>query len=178
MNRAPVSKAARLLPLAAAVLLSACAASGDYPSLAPRPVERVEGTGTPAPGDAEAVPVLPPASADLTTRLDGLVAAARKANADFEAKRGAAERAIAGAGPVTSDTWTAAEVALSDLQAERSGAVTALAELDQLYVDARAANPEQVSPTAASIAAARDQVGGWVASEDAVIDKLSSRLKG
>jgi len=68
-------------------------------------------------------------------------------------------------------------VALSDLQASRSAAVTALAELDQLYVDARAANPEQVSPSAAAIGTARDQVDGWVQSEDAVIGRLNGRLK-
>jgi len=174
----PFPRAALSAPLIACVLLCACAGSTDYPSLAPRDVERVEGSATPTAGNPDAIPVLPPASADLTTRIDGLLAAARKAHANFTAKQSGAERAIAGAGAVASPGWTTAEIALSDLQAARSGAVTALAELDHLYVDARAANPEQVSPSAAAIGAARDQVDGWVASEDAVIARLGSRLKG
>lgn len=165
------------LSIATAALLQGCAASTSYPSLAPRAVERIEGSGTPAPGTAEAVPTLPPASADLTTRVDGLLAAAKSAHATFQARQASAELAVAGAGAVTSDSWTAAEVALSDLQATRSGAVTALGELDQLYVDARAANPEQVSPAAAAIGTARDQVEAWVQSEDAVISRLNARLK-
>jgi hypothetical protein len=174
MTRAIVSKAA---PLAVAVLLQACAASTEFPSLAVREVERVAGSGTPAPGTADAVPALPPASADLTSRLAGLVAVARKAHTNFQAKQAAAERAVASAGPARSDAWTSAEVALSDLQTSRSGALTALADLDQLYVDERAAHPEQVSPTATTIAAARDQVNAWVASETTVIDRLGKRLK-
>lgn len=174
MIRAFVSKT---VPLAAAVLLQGCAASTEFPSLAVRDVERVAGSGTPAAGSTDSIPVLPPAGANLTTRLAGLVEVARKAHASFQAKQPAAQRAVAGAGPARSDAWTSAEVALSDLQTSRSGALTALAELDQLYVDERAAHPEQVSPAATAIAAARDQVDGWVASETAVIERLGSRLR-
>lgn len=163
--------------LAAGILLQACAASGDYPSLAVRDVERVEGSGTPAAGTASAIPALPPASADLTTRLAGLVDVARQAHGRFEARQAATQRAVAGAGTVLSDSWAAGQVALSDLQTARSGALTALAELDQLYVDERAAHPEQVSPAAQAIGAARDQVDGWVAQETAVIDRLDARLR-
>jgi len=174
MIRVNVSKAA---PLVALVCLSACAASSDYPSLAVRPVERVAGSGTPAADNADAIPALPPASADLTTRLSGLVDVARKAHANFQARQAATARLVAAAGAPRSDGWTSAEVGLSDLQTSRSGALTALAELDQLYVDERAAHPEQVSPVAATIATARDQVNGWVAAETAVIDRLGARLK-
>jgi hypothetical protein len=167
----------RLLPLGPALLLGACAASGDYPSLAIRDVERVAGSASPATGSAEVIPTLPPPSADLTTRLAGLVDTARQAHARFEAKRAPAERAVAAAGAPRSDGWTAGQVALSDLQTARSGALVALAELDQLYVDERAAHPEQVSPTAATIATARDQVDGWVAEQTAVVSRLDARLK-
>jgi hypothetical protein len=177
MIRAIVSRTAPWMPLAAAVLLPACAASSEYPSLAVRPVERVAGTGTPAADTADAIPALPPASADLTTRLAGLVDVARRAHNGFQAKQSATERAVNAAGARLGDGWTSAEVALSDLQTSRSGALTALTELDQLYVDERAAHPEQVSPTAATIATARDQVDSWVSAETAVIDRLGARLK-
>ncbi|MBB4857375.1 hypothetical protein HNO88_000682 [Novosphingobium chloroacetimidivorans] len=174
MIRASASPA---LLLGAALLLAGCAASTDYPSLAVRPVERVQGSGAPAAGSADAIPTLPPASADLTTRLAGLVDVARQAHGRFTARQAATERAVAAAGAARSDGWTAAEVALSDLQTSRSGALTALAELDQLYVDERAAHPEQVSPAATAIGAARDQVESWVSSETAVISRLDARLR-
>jgi hypothetical protein len=174
MIRAFVSTA---VPLVAAALLQGCAASTEFPSLAVRDVERAQGSGLPAQGSAEALPALPAASADLTTRLAGLLDVARKAHGNFQAKQPAVERTIAAAGPSRSDAWTSAEVALSDLQTSRSGALTALADLDQLYVDERAAHPEQVSPTAATIATVRDQVDGWVAAETAIISRLGARLK-
>lgn len=178
MTRASATLAPRFLaPVLGALLLAGCAASTDYPSLAVRDVERVQGSGVPAAGSANAIPVLPPASADLTTRLAGLVDVARQAHARFTARQGATERAVAGAGGSRSDGWTAAEVALSDLQTSRSGALTALAELDQLYVDERTAHPEQVSPAATAIGTARDQVESWVSAQTAVISRLDARLR-
>ena len=165
------------VPLGTALLLSACAASTDYPSLARRDVERVEGSATPAAGSANAIPTLPPASADLTTRLASLVENAREAHARFASRRTAAERSVAGAGARLSEGWSTAQVALSDLQGARSAALVALAELDRLYVDERQAHPEQVSPTAAAIATARDQVQAWVTEETSVIDRLNARLR-
>jgi hypothetical protein len=165
------------LTLAAAVLLAGCAGSTDYPSLARRDVERVEGSASPAAGAADAVPTLPPASADLTTRLASLLETARKAHQGFEGRRPAAERAVAGAGGRMTDSWTDAQVALSGLQTSRSAGLTAVAELDRLYAGAREANPEQVSPSAAAIATVKEQVDGWIASEDAVIARLDARLR-
>ncbi len=159
------------------ILVTGCAGSTDYPSLARRDVERVEGSASPAVGSADVVPTLPPASADLTARLASLRETARKAHETFESRRPAAERAVAGAGARMSDGWTAAQVALSGLQTSRSAALTAVAELDRLYADAREANPEQVSPSAAAIATVKTQVDGWIGSEDAVIARLDARLR-
>ena len=59
-----MTAASRLLAIVPVAMLAACASSGDYPSLAQRPAERVEGTLTPATPDATPAP--PPApSADL-----------------------------------------------------------------------------------------------------------------
>lgn len=163
--------------LAAVLILGGCAGSSDYPSLARRDVERIEGSASPAVGSADVVPALPPASADLTTRLASLRETARRAHEGFESRRPAAERAVAGAGGQMTDSWTAAQVALSGLQTSRSAALTAVAELDRLHADARVANPEQVSPSAAAIATVKDEVDGWIASEDAVIARLDARLR-
>ncbi len=172
-----IRASARLIVPTTLLMLAGCAGSAEYPSLAIRDVERVQGSASPAPDAADAIPALPPASADLTTRLAGLVETARQSHTRFQSRQAATERAVAAAGATASDSWSSAQVALSDLQTSRSGALTALAELDQLYVDERAAHPEQVSPAAATIATARDQVDGWVSAETSVISRLQARIR-
>lgn len=168
---------ARLLPALLPILAAACSTAGTYPSLAQREVERVGGQANPVPGPAT-VPAPPPPSADLTGRLDALVAAARAADRRFQTDRGAAERAVAGAGGVASDSWSGASVALARLEASRSQTMTALADLDSLYVDARSAAPVEESPSALAIAAARSTVSDLVAAQDRVIAGLAARLPG
>lgn len=172
-----IRASARLIVPTTLLMLAGCAGSAEYPSLAIRDVERVQGSASSAPDAADAIPALPPASADLTTRLAGLVETARQSHTRFQSRQAATERAVAAAGATASDSWISAQVALSDLQTSRSGALTALAELDQLYVDERAAHPEQVSPAAATIATARDQVDGWVSAETSVISRLQARIR-
>lgn len=166
-----------LLPAALSILTAACAAAGDYPSLAVRDVERVRGSAAPAAGEQAVPPAPPPASADLTTRLDGLVAMARAADERFQANRGAAERAVSAAGSVPADSWSTASVALARLETARSSAMVALADLDTLYVDARDAAPLEETPSMAAIAAARGEVEGWVSAQNAVIERLAGRLR-
>lgn len=179
MIRATARFLSALLPLA----MTACSTVDDYPSLAQRGFERVGGQAcgqaTPVAGEAApSIPVLPPASADLTTRLDGLISAAREADRQFTDQQGGAERAVAGASgaAAASDSWASAQVALARLQSSRSQAVAALAELDGLYAEARDAAPVEVSPAAEAIAAARAQVSELVTREDDVIARLSARL--
>lgn len=174
---------ARLLPvlplIGALLATAACSTANTYPSLAQREVERVGGSAAPAGGEAgPPAPVQPPASADLVTRLDGLVAMAREAERQFQSNRPAAERAVASAGERASDSWSAASVALARLESSRSSAMTALADLDTLYADARDKAPLGESPSTAAIGAARAQVSGWVDGQDRVIAALDARLKG
>ncbi|MEW9856054.1 hypothetical protein [Novosphingobium sp. M1R2S20] len=177
MMRATTRPILKLAALSVALLLGACAGSRDYPSLARRDIERIEGSASPASGAIEVPPALPSPSADLTSRLAGLVEIARSAHANFQSRQPAVERAVSGAGAPISASWSEAQVALAGLQAARSGAVTSLGELDQLYVDARVSHPGQVSPSATAIAVAREQVEGWVKNENAVIERLGSRLR-
>lgn len=167
------------LALPLTMLASACSTAGTYPSLALRDVERASGRANPAAGatGAPAAP-LPPASADLVTRLDGLVAAAREANRQFQSNRPAAEQAVAAAGSSGSDSWSTASVALARLESSRSSAMVALGDLDTLYVEARTDGALEETPGTTAIAAARDQVEGWVAGQNAVIAALSAKLRG
>jgi hypothetical protein len=158
--------------------LSACSSAGGYPSLAIRDVERVSGTGTPVDGEAAAVPpALPPASADLLTRLAGLVKAARDADGRFQSNRAAAERAVSAAGSTGTDSWSTASVALARLESSRSSAMSALAELDLLYAEARDAAPVEESPSATAIGDARSQVAALLEAQDSLIARLAGRLR-
>lgn len=178
MTRATVRLLTLLLPFG----IAACSTT-EYPSLAVRDVEtlgqRASGSGMPASGDqAPPPPALPPASADLVTRLKGLVATAQEADRQFQSNRTAAERAVAAAGNVGSDSWSNASVALARLETSRSSGMAALAELDVMFADARDAAPAQDPPQVTAIGDARTQVAALLDAQDQVLAALSTRLKG
>jgi len=154
-----------------ALALTACAAdTADYPSLARRSIEKGETGQTPTPAPA-AVPASP--SPQDTTRLAALVEQARAAHQRFLGKQQRAVQTVAagsGAAP-GSESWAVASVALAELESERSSAMIALADLDQLYAAAGTEGRDT-----AAISAARDQVSGWIGDEDAVLADLRGRL--
>jgi hypothetical protein len=116
-----------LLAALACWLTAACAASGPFPSLAPRAVEK----------EAEAAPEPPPptvADAAVTARIAQLLTGARQANAQFEEAYRAADQATGRAGGVGSEGWIAAQQALSRAVAARGPVVDAIAELDRLGI--------------------------------------------
>ena len=160
----------RILALLPAALLTACASTGDYPSLAQRPAERVEGTFAPdTAAPAPPAPITP--SADLSQRLAALERDAAAAHAEFRAATPAAERLAGAAGATASDSWAAAQIALADLDSLRSRAAIALAELDVLWVDSTV----EPGPREA-VGRARATVEALVAEEDAVLAWLRSRI--
>lgn len=115
--------------------LASCAAGGDFPSLAPRPIERelaVERPVAPAP-DIAADPA-------LGARVAELVRQARAGDSAFGTALAGARSAAAGAGVVGSDGWIAAQAAISRVEAARAEVVTALAELDRIGLE-RARQP-------------------------------------
>lgn len=154
-----------------AISLGACASgSGDYPSLALREAERVEGTFEPETAEAPAPAPAPP-SADLLARLGQLRQAAASAHAEFLVAVPAAERLARTAGTVGSDSWASAQVALASLDAARSRAAVALGDLDVLYVDATLAAEQREA-----IGATRAEVVGLIDQEDATLARLRARL--
>jgi hypothetical protein len=164
------------LPLACialAILLTGCAAdTSNYPSLARRPAERVTGSAEPAQAEpAPAPPALP--SPELTARLAQLTAEAESAHRDFLARRDRAGQLVAAArgAAVASESWSIASIALAELEAARSRAMIALADLDSLYAAERVAGGP-----AAAVGAAREQVIALVSQEDAVLAELRGRL--
>lgn len=168
----------RPLLLFAPALLAGCASAGDarFPSLATRPGERISGTLTPAPA-----PTPPPATAATGSRLTRLREQALAAHREFEGKRGrAAVLASAAHGAaVASEAWSVAQVALAELEAARSQAMIALADLDALYVaESAAAVPTAGSGDLTAVAATREEAIGWIAQEDEALAQLRGQVAG
>ena len=153
----------RLALLAAVALLGGCAAHGTFPSLAPRPAELE---------DMSVEPVRPdPVIADdpaLTERVGALTREARAGWRDFEAEAGPAERAAAAAGPRGSDSWIAAQQALSRLEAARARTMAARAELEQFALE------REDQPTSP---ADRQAIEAAIAEADAIAARQQSRLE-
>lgn len=110
------------------VLLSACSApGGPYPSLQPRAAERID----------PRVPVERPvnnrpASASLLARLASLVAEAQSGDTAFASAADSAERLAAAAGAPQSETWIAAQEALTAAIAAGKPTATALGDIDEI----------------------------------------------
>jgi hypothetical protein len=163
----------RHAPLIAVLLLSACstAGTGPPPSLAPRAAEAID-PRVPIP---DAVPS-GPVDAALAGKLNALVGQARSGVSMFETKRAEAERLASGAGPMASESWIAAQQALS-LLVEQYGVTTkAAADIDALAAS-RLDSLHWIRPAdQQAIAAAAAQVGAINDAQAAVIGQLRDRL--
>jgi hypothetical protein len=162
MRRAPV-----LLLL---LLVPACATPAqDYPSLALRDAERVTGTFEPEPP----APYVPPATpAAVIDRLAQLAADAAAADRAFQAAAPDARAAVGAAGgEFGGDGWARASVAVAGLEAARSKAMIALADLDRLMIDAALEGGELDR-----IVAVRDGVTAQVQAQNATVAGLLERL--
>ena len=113
----------------AVLVASACAAPGPYPSLAPRPAEKLN------PDADERRPTPQPDDPALAADIDRLAATARAGAAEFDAALPAAEAAAGAAGGTGSDSWIDAQQALSRLESARAQTTAALADLDRLAVE-------------------------------------------
>jgi NADPH-dependent ferric siderophore reductase len=119
---------ARLYFLLTTIVLGACStAGGPYPSLRPRAAEAI---------DPRIQPVRPindrPATPALAARLAALVDEARAGETAFGPAAGEAERLAAAAGPSQSESWIAAQEALSAAIAARNPTALAQADIDAL----------------------------------------------
>ena len=119
-------KHAPTLATAAALLLAGCATNGPFPSLAPREVERIY-----AAGDLLQTTPDAPNRAGLSEQVSGLVAAANDGDAAFERALAAARPLAARAGTSGSESWIAAQQAISRVEAARVATTRALGDLDQ-----------------------------------------------
>jgi hypothetical protein len=139
-----------ILPLI--LLTSACATTGDFPSLAKRPYE--------SGGQSSPVAEAPtPASADpsLLTRLEKIVGQAEAAQPAFQsalAKAQIVARSAAGAAP-QSESWIAMQMEISNLERYRTPVREAMSDMDGEY---RTASMAQKPADAAAIKGAMERV--------------------
>ena len=162
----------RTIPLLALTLATAaCAAPGNYPSLAPRAAEaidpRVPIDATPAPG------TLDPRTA---AALAEAVAAAQGGIAAFDRLARQAEALAAAAGARQSEGWIAAQQALSALGAQHGVTTTAAANIDAIAADKIDETRWLVPATRAAIEAAAGEVGAINDRQRARIDRIGARL--
>lgn len=131
----------RLAPLMLFSCVSACAGSGSFPSLNPRPIEAkaADLLNEPTP-----LPVVPaPSDPVIAQQIDAASQLAQASAAPYETAVARAERAVAAAGRAESESWIAAQMAVSNAEQARAGVKTALADLDSLLRRLIAAGPSE-----------------------------------
>ena len=118
----------RRTALLSILALTACSApGGPYPSLQPRAAEAID----------PRVPVVRPindrpVTAGLAARLAALVEQAQSGDAAFDDAASVAERLAGGAGPPRSESWIAAQEALTAAIAARRPTATAMGDIDEI----------------------------------------------
>lgn len=161
----------RLLPLVMLMAITACAAPRGYPSLAPRAAEAIDPRlpidATPSPGTLDT---------RTAAALAEAVAAARAATGEFDRLARSAEALAAAAGPRQSESWIAAQQALSVLSAQHGVTTTAAANIDAIAAEKIDATRWLVPATRAAIEAAAAEVGAINDRQSATIDRLGARL--
>jgi hypothetical protein len=117
------------------LLLSACASGNAPPSLLPRAAEAID------PRIAVVKPMNDrPVDPALAGHLAELVSQARSSDATFQSAAAEARRLAEAAGAAQSETWIAAEQALTRAIAARDATVHALGDIDALGADRLQAN--------------------------------------
>ena len=148
----------------AAALLAGCVSQGPFPSLAPRPDERLA-----IDEPVREAPQIPDDNA-LRARIDRLLGEARSGDAAFERDYEAAARTAARAGAEGSDSWIEAQQALSRAEVSRGQATEAADALHQLAL-ARADQPTSPGDLAI-LEAAIDRADRIVAAQQARMNRL------
>lgn len=156
----------------ALLFLAACStAPMREPSLAPRSAEAID-PRLPIPDAIPAGPV----DAGLAARLGELVGTVRGATSAFDAQEAQVTRLASSAGPMASESWIAAQQALSIL-IDRYGVTTrAAADIDALASERldgqhwiRPADQQAIAAAAADVAAIGD-------AQHASIERLKNQL--
>ena len=162
----------RVAILSPILVLAACSApGGPYPSLQPRAAETID-------------PRLPverpindkPVSGELAARLSTLVEQARNSSVAFDSAAAAAERLAGNAGGRTSESWIAAQQALTAAIAARSPVTRAAGDIDAIAATAVQTRGGIAPNDFAAIQRAAEEVGGLNDRQAARIAAIQRRL--
>ena len=162
----------RRTALLSILALTACSApGGPYPSLQPRAAEAID----------PRVPVVRPindrpVTAGLAARLAALVDQAQSGDAAFDDAASVAERLAGGAGPPRSESWIAAQEALTAAIAARRPTATAMGDIDEIGATALQ-NQAGIAPNDfAAIKSAAAKVGAIDSSQADRVASIQKRL--
>ena len=117
-----------------------------------------------------------PVTAGLMARLSALVDQARNGNSAFDSAASAAERLAAGAGAPQSESWIAAQEALTAAIAARQATAQALGDIDEIAATSLQ-NQRGIAPNdLAAIQGAAGEVAVLDSRQAARIDAIQNRL--
>lgn len=159
-----------LLP--ALLLLGGCASIDDAPSLAPRVAEAID-PRLPVVDRSLALSV----GAELAAALGSLRSRALAAAAKAEPAIAAAGRAASAAGPRESESWIAAQQAISLAITERGAFTAALGDLDALVATRIRTAARLVPQDIAAADALAAELGAIDTRQAAAISQAQSRLQ-
>jgi hypothetical protein len=121
-----IRRGASLFVSLLAIVLGGCAqTNADIPSLSRRPIEGIDKAEADAPPAPQA-----PASNAGAARLAAIDARIRAADSAFRMAAAAARTQIGAAGPAGSESWVAAQEALSTAAAAQADMTSAISDLD------------------------------------------------
>jgi hypothetical protein len=163
---------ARIAALVATVALVGCnTPAGTGPSLAPRSAENIDPR-------VPVVSTVVPEAVDpaLAGQLAGLVGRAQQGESAFAAAAGVARRLAAAAGAPASESWIAAQQALSTAVAARAPTTQALGDVDAIAASALARQGGIGSADLSAIEAAAAEIGVIDRLQAQTIDALQARL--
>ncbi|MFL6721915.1 MAG: hypothetical protein ACJ8FT_08970 [Sphingomonas sp.] len=153
-------------------LLCACSApGGPYPSLRPRAAEEID-PRVPVVRPVNDRPVAPALSAQLAA----LISQARSGTAAFDAAVSEAERLAAAAGARQSESWIAAQEALTAAIGARKPIADALGDIDELAASALQTHGGIAPNDLAAIKRAQAELGALDARQAERVHALQRRL--
>ena len=160
------------LSVALILTTAACAAPRGYPSLQPRAAEaidpRVPIVATPSAGTVDA---------RTAAALEQAVATARGGVAEFQRLGGAADALSLRAGAAQSESWVAAQQALSALVAQHGVTTRAAADIDAIAADRIETTRWLVPATRAAIEQAAAEVQSINTAQTQALERIAGRLR-
>ena len=161
-----------VITVSIAATIAACAQQGGpSPSLQPRPAESID-PRVPIEGPVNNRPV----SAALAGRLSDLVAQARSGDAAFQPLADRAQSLASAAGPPQSESWVAAQQALSAAIAARGPTAQAMGDIDALGSNMLQTNGGLAPADLAAIEKAGGEVGAIDRRQAERVEAIQRRL--